>query len=371
MKKIHILHISEFGGHSKAAQNLKEALFYKSTNIDVFTHNSLGYLYPRGEKVLDFFYTITIKHFPNIWRKAYDRDKVIKTLTPTRSLINRLSFKKLGKLITLYNPDCFVATQAFPCGLVGDFKREKGLETPLVAVVTDYHPHRFWVHSYVDKYVVACQQARDSLIAEGVEPKKIKVLGIPISVKFLTTYPKEQISKELGFANNLSSVLIMGGGLGIGPIETIAKKLDSLEHNFQIIVVCGRNKKLYDWFVKKKKKFKKPIFVFSYIDNIYKIMDFSDMIITKAGGITISEALAKGMCIIVTNPIPGQEDRNVEYLLKKQAVIQADKATKIGEVVDALLRDKKKMYSLRERAKDNSFIDSSLRIVDLIFELIS
>ena len=126
MKKIHILHISEFGGHSKAAQNLKEALFYKNSKLDVRTQNCLGYLYPRGEKVLDFIYTITIKHFPQVWRQAYDKKKVIKTLTPTRSLVNRLSFKKLAKLITEYNPDCFVTTQAFPCGLIADYKKKKG-----------------------------------------------------------------------------------------------------------------------------------------------------------------------------------------------------------------------------------------------------
>ncbi|MFA7677107.1 MAG: glycosyltransferase, partial [Candidatus Omnitrophota bacterium] len=116
---------------------------------------------------------------------------------------------------------------------------------------------------------------------------------------------------------------------------------------------------------------KKPIFTFAYTEHIHKIMDFSDIIITKGGGITISESLAKGLSIIVANSIPGQEEKNVEYLSKVQAVASAKKIGDVANLVEELLNDKKRMYALRERAKENSFIDSSLRIVDLISELMN
>ena len=370
-KRVDIFHISEFGGHSKAAHNLKEALYYKNPQISVTNINGLGYFYPRGEKIVDFIYTATIKHSPHIWGRAYDREKVVKMLTPYRKIVNLFAFTKLNKFIKTYKPDCFVTTQAFPCGLIADFKKKYNLKIPLIGIVTDYHPHRFWVHPCVDRYVVACNQAKEALIKEGVDENKVRILGIPISVKFLTSYPKQQIVNELGFISDLNSVLIMGGGLGIGPIKIIAQHLDSLDCDLQIIVVCGKNKRLYEWFIKNKAKFKKPIFIFEYIEYIHKIMDFPDIIITKGGGITISEALAKGLCIIVTSPIPGQEERNVEHLLEKKAIVKVDQADKIGGVVGDILRDKKKMYFLRERAKEVSIIDSSLRIVDLILEMIS
>ena len=371
MKKVHIFHISEFGGHSKAAQNIKEALLYKNPQIDVLRLNSLGYFYPRGEKIIDFLYTQIIKYLPDLWGRAYDRKRVVNAVNPYRRIVNKSTFGKLDRFVKSYKPDCFVATQAFPCGAIADFKEKAGVNIPLVAVVTDYHPNRFWVHTFVDRYVVACEEAKQVLIQEGVSPEKVKIFGIPISVKFLTSYPKERISQELGFRPDLDSVLLMGGGLGLGPIKEIAKKLDRLKSNFQIIVVCGRNKSLYDWFTRNERKFKKPIFTFGYIECIHKIMDFADIIVTKAGGITISESLAKGLCIVVTNPIPGQEERNVEYLIKQKAIERRDCSNEIGEVVGSFLADKKKMYALKERAKENSFIDSSLRIVDLIFELVS
>ena len=370
MKKIHIFHISEFGGHSKAAQNIKEAFFYKNPRIEVNSLNSLGYFYPRSEKVVDFLYTNTIKHIPSLWGKVYDKKKVVGTIDPYRKLISKFTFKRLDKFIKERGADCFVATQAFPSGLIADYKKKTNKIIPLVAIVTDYHPNRFWVHPFVDRYIVACQEAKEVLISEGIKEERIKILGIPISLKFLSTYPRDQICKELGFHQNLNTVLIMSGGLGLGPIKVIAKELDSLDHNFQIIVVCGKNKNLYEWFRKKERKFKKPLFFFSYVENINKIMDFSDIIITKAGGMTISESLAKGLCIIITNSIPGQEERNVEYLLKQNAIIKADRVEEVINSVKDLFYDKKKMYSLRERAKDNSFIDSSLRIVNVIEELI-
>ncbi len=371
MKNINIFHISEFGGHSKAAQNLKEAILYKNPKVQVRSINGLGHFYPRTEKVIDFFYNKTIRHFPNVWGNAYDKKKVINALIPYRTLAHKFAFSKLEKLIKANGPDCCIATQAFPCGLIADYKKYKGLKIPLVAVVTDYHPHSFWVHPYIDRYIVACQEAKDVLLEHGVAQEKIKILGIPISVKFLTAYPKQQVSNELGFANDLPSILIMGGGLGLGPFKTIARELDALKADFQMIVVCGRNKNLHEWFLNNRKKFKKPIFSFGYTNHIHKIMDFCDIIITKAGGITISEALAKGLCIIVTNPIPGQEERNVRYLLKQEAIIKAEDASFSSSIVKELLDDPKKIYSLREKAKGISFIDSSLRITDVIFELAS
>jgi len=371
MKKVFIFHISEIGGHNKAAQNLKEAFLYRNPQIKIMNINGLGYFYPLGEKVINLMYLITIKHFPHLWGKAYDRKRVIKTLSPLLQLINRFTFEKLEHLIQHGNPDCFLATQAFPCGLIGDFKQKYKLKTPLVGIVTDYHPHRFWVHPSVDRYVVACQEAKDALVKEGVSKEKVRVLGIPISVKFLTSYPKAEVAQEMGFVDNQNSLLIMGGGLGMGPLKLIARKLDKLVYDFQLIVICGNNKRLYEWFINNKSTFKKPISIFGYTDDVYKIMDFADIIITKGGGITISEALAKGMCIVVSNPIPGQEERNVDYLLGKQALVDAEDILQINNIINELLSDKKKMYSLKEKAKENAVIDSSLRIVDLVLKLIS
>lgn len=371
VKNIIIFYISEFGGHNKAANNIKEALLYKNKNLSVQNINGFGYFYPRTEKIADSLYTTIVKHFPAIWGKIYDRKKIIKNLSPLRKWVSAHTFKKLSAFIKKFSPDCFVATQAFPCGLIADFKQNFNCKIPLIAVVTDYHPHGFWVHKAVDKYIVASSEARDVLIASGVACEKIEILGIPISFKFLNHLSKENVAREFGFVNEAESVLIMGGGLGIGPIEKIAKELDRSSADFQIITICGKNKKLYRWFEKNRQCFKKPVFYFGYVDFVNKIMDFADIIVTKSGGITISEALAKGLAIIVSNPIPGQEEHNVNYLLKNEAVIRADEPQEIGKIAREFLEDDMKMAHFKQNAKRISLPDSSLRIAGLILSTIS
>ncbi|MDD4955303.1 MAG: glycosyltransferase [Candidatus Omnitrophica bacterium] len=366
MKNIVIFYISEFGGHNKAANNIKEALLHKNPGLNVQTVNGFGHFYPRTERFADALYTTVIKHFPAIWGRIYDRKKVIRNLSPLRKWVSEHTFRKLSSFVKKSSPDCFVATQAFPCGLIADFKEKFNYKIPLIAVVTDYHPHGFWIHNAVDKYVVASSEARDVLINNGVAPEKIEILGIPISFKFLNRAKKEDVAGEFKFIEGIEAILIMGGGLGIGPIEKIAQELDKSSANFQIITVCGKNEKLFKWFENNKHSFKKPVFYFGYVDFVNKIMDFADIIITKSGGITISEALSKGLAIIVSNPIPGQEENNVNYLLKNDAVVRADDPQEIGRLARELLEDESKIARFKENAKRISLPDSSLKIAEVI-----
>lgn len=370
MGRVLLLHISQFGGHKKASENIEEALKFKNPSLEILNLNGFGYIDSRVENLVNFLYTLVIKYCPQLWGKIYDRKRVIKYLNPLRRTLNKWGIVKFSKLINEFKPKVILATQAFPCGIAGDFKKFYGIDIPLIGVVTDYYPHRFWIHPQVNIYTVACQEAKSILIKEGVEEERIKVAGIPISLKFLTAHSKESIGEEFGLNPDLDTVLIMGGGLGIGPIEKITKILDDLDERFQIIVVCGKNEKLYFWFQKNKYFFKKPVFYFGYIDFVHKLMDFSDIIITKGGGLTVSEALAKGLATIVVKPIPGQEERNTDYLTRKQAIIKASTVQGVGFLVQELLKDRIKLYDLKEASRQNAIIDSSLRIADLVLKSI-
>ena len=365
MKKIIIFHISQLGGHKKAAENIKEALEYKAPSLNIFSLNIFDYISPLLEKKVNFLYGLTIKYLPQLWGKFYDRKIVIKTLTPLQKIINRYALSKIRKLINKVNPSLILATQAFPCGIIADFKRIFNSDIPLIGVVTDYYPHRFWLYPEVDFYTVASWEAKEILIKEGIEEEKVKIAGIPISIKFLSPFSRKEIAQEFGFDLNLPTVLIMGGGLGIGQLDKIVKIIDESFKNLQIIVVCGKNRKLYKWFKRNFSFFQNKVFYFGYIDFVHKLMDFSDIIITKAGGLTVSEALAKGLATILVNPIPGQEERNAHFLLKKGAILKAEDLKEISIFLKSLLKDKNKLFSLKEKAKNLSIIDSSLRIAEV------
>ncbi|MCM8773330.1 MAG: hypothetical protein NC820_01140 [Candidatus Omnitrophica bacterium] len=368
MKRILIFHISDFGGHKQASQNIEEAIRYLDKEVEVININGMSYFYPLAEKVVGFIYNLIIKHLPYIWAELYDKNSVIKLLTPLKNLVHRVKFRRLYKLIIDFKPHSIVATQAFPCGLAGEVKSHYGLGFRLFAILTDYYPHGFWLHPKIDTYIVACKEAQISLCLRGVEENKVKIFGIPISLKFLNSYSKEGIAENFGFSLNLPAVLIMGGGFGLGPIREIVWELDRLDVPLQLIVVCGRNSSLFNWFKRREKLFKVPLFYYGYVNFVNKLMDFADIIITKAGGITISEALCKGLGIIVINPLPGQEERNVDYLQEKKAVIKADTVEEVPFLVRGLLTHKNELYALRERAKAVSIKDSSLRIAEYILK---
>ena len=228
MRKVLVLHISQFGGHKKASENIEEALSYKSFSLEVLNINGFGYMTPRVEKVVNFFYSKTIKHTPFVWGSLYDKKGVIKGLDPFKKIANKIGRAKLSKLLFEFKPDVILTTQAFPCGIVSAFKEYNKITIPLIAVVTDYYPHRFWIQPCVDIYTVACNEAKEILVREGVAEEKVKVAGIPISVKFLTTHSKREVGEEFGFSKDMPAILLMGGGLGIGPIGEIAEILDGL-----------------------------------------------------------------------------------------------------------------------------------------------
>lgn len=366
MKKGVIFYISDFGGHSKAAKNIEQALKVYYPEINLFRTNGFAYFFPVWERIIDTLYTFVIKHFPILWGKIYDRKKIVKNLIPLRRFINKRSFKKLDKLIKEFQPDFFIATQAFPCGIVADFKQCYKSKVPLIAVVTDYYPHRFWVHPFIDKYVVACQEAKDILIQEGILEDKISILGIPISLDYLKSYSHELVRQELKLDKELPIVLLMGGGLGIGPIKTVAQQLDKITQSFQIVVVCGRNQTLYRWFQRHKNIFSKPLAFFQYVDFIDKLMEVSEIIITKGGGITVSEALAKSLAIIIINPIPGQEQRNVEHLCSRQAIINVKEPWQVSQAVTNLLSTPLYLKELQDKTKNVCAKDAVTKIVELV-----
>lgn len=372
MKKILILYVAEYRGHKKAALNIEEALHFVSSDGETEVINAFRYLSPRTERLLDALYIFIVRCIPKLWGKIYDRRRIVDNINFLRKIANKFYFRKLKTLFAKFTPDIIINTQAFPCIVCADYKHKYKLNVPVIGVITDYYPHRFWVNPYVDYYIVPTPEAKDVLVQEGIREEKIYITGIPISVKFLNVCSHKEVAEHFGFDVDKPTILIMGGGLGIGPIKKIVEEIDCLDReiDFQVIVVCGKNRKLYEWCRNNKERFRRKVFYFGYIDFVNQLMDFSNIIITKAGGITLSEALCKGLGIIIVNPIPGQEERNVQYLIKKGAVVRVNNVGDVGNKVKELLLDRERLYSLKIKAKENSLIDSSLRIADFIMSKI-
>lgn len=368
-KRILLMYISETSGHHSATIAIENALKAREPNTETLNINTFNYTNPISEKIVNRLYMGIIKRTPKVWDYLYDNPNVAKRIEKIKETIHKFNSPKLKNLFNKFNPDAVVCTQAFPCGMVADFKKTYNCDIPLVAVLTDYIPHSYWIYDRVDCYVTPAEEVAEHLIKKGVASNKIKTLGIPIEPKFNQGVAKDKVLQKFNLEANLLTILTMGGGQGLGPIKTIVKSLEKVKFPIQEIIVTGINTKLYNSLKKKVRKYKKRIIIFKYIDDINELMSISDIIITKPGGITTAEALAKELPMIIVKPIPGQEASNTAYLTKKGAAIKVDEPKNINFVIEDLLSNPLKLNALRGAARRISKPNASLDIAKLLLDL--
>ena len=219
------MYISQVSGHRQSAVAISKSLKNLNSDCEIMSINGFGYTYPMMEKIVNTAYMGVIKRAPQIWEYLYDNPKVIKASAKWKEKIYKSSHKKLKALIEDFNPDVVICTQAFPCGMVADYKKTNGLSFKVVGVLTDFAPHMYWLHPGVDYYIVPSQEAKERYVKEGIAPDHIQVFGIPIRDKFAQDVDREHVAKKLGINLNVPTVLVMGGGQGLGPIKDAVKSM--------------------------------------------------------------------------------------------------------------------------------------------------
>ncbi|MDD5079226.1 MAG: glycosyltransferase [Candidatus Omnitrophica bacterium] len=368
-KNIILLYISEISGHRSAAVAIEKSLKLLSHNADILNLNGFRYTNPISEKIVNRIYSAVIKNTPKIWDYMYDNPKVKKKLDKIKNSIHKMNSPKLKKLFAGFSPNAVVCTQAFPCGMVADYKKTYNSNLPLIAVLTDFVPHSYWIYDTVDYYIVPSEEVAEKLAKKGVPSHKIKPFGIPFNPDFNAAVDKEKIKHKLNLDPKVKTILIMGGGQGLGPIKTIVKSLERVKEPIQELIVTGTNRKLYHSLKKKIRKYKKKIQLFGYANNVNELMVASDIVITKPGGITTSEALAKRLPILILKPLPGQEMNNCTYLVQQKAGIRIDKPQKIHYIIDELIANPDKLDSLSQAAGRISKPEASLDIARFVLNL--
>ena len=352
-KRVLLMYISQVSGHRQGAVAIAKSLKSLDPDCEVLSINGFGYIYPLMEKIINTAYMGVIKRAPKIWEYLYDNPKVIKFFEKWKQSIHKSSHKKLKPLIDEFKPDVVVCTQAFPCGMVADYKKARQLVLTVIGVLTDYAPHLYWLHEGVDYYVVPSQEASERYVKEGIPERNIKIFGIPIRMKFAQHADPRHIAEKLGLDLNIPTILIMGGGQGLGPMKEAVKSLVRLERSLQLIVICGTNVKLVNWIKKVQRRTSKKIIFYDYAGNVDELMEVSTLIVSKPGGITTSECLAKGLPMVIVDPIPGQEERNSQFLVNQGVALRVDDKRHIAREIDVLLNNPKQLAAMKRAALKN------------------
>lgn len=218
-------------------------------------------------------------------------------------------------------PDIVVATHFFAVEVAVALKRQGRLKSMLICAITDWQPHAFWLCPGVDQYAVASEATRRALLARGIPAARITVTGIPIDQRFADLPDRETIARQLGIEPRRWTILIGSGGFGVGPVETLVRALSALHGPYQLLVLCGHHEGLRRRMELLRASCPHPMTVYDFVHNMYELMTVADLLISKPGGLTCAEAMAKGLPMLIVAPIPGQEARNAAFLIREGAAI--------------------------------------------------
>ncbi|MBI3323089.1 MAG: hypothetical protein HYZ95_01335 [Candidatus Omnitrophica bacterium] len=349
--RILLMYITDRSGHCQAARAVEQAIRRLAPTADTLTIDAFQYLNPVLARIVDRMYMSVIQRMPQLWDYLYDNPEIVTRSDHFRRLLHRYDSPRLQGLLEDFRPEAIVCTQAFPCGLVADYKEENGLGVPLYGVITDFTPHAYWVHGQVDGYVVPAEETGQWLVERRVDPRAVHASGIPIDPIFAEAPNGDGIRRRLQMDPALPAVLLMGGGQGLGPILEGVAALDKLEERFQLLVVAGSNEQLYHRLITRAPGLQHPLHVFGHVDFVSDLMSVARMIITKPGGLTTSEALAKGLPIIALEPLPGQENKNAHFLERRKAGIIVEDSADLPRVVRRLMARPAELEELAANAR--------------------
>ncbi len=347
--KVLILTVTAGHGHTQAAKVVMEYL--EGYGVECAILDTLDYINPILGESVDKGYLYSTRFTPYFYGKLYDlvdnRDKPDGKFSFSH-IMNKILSKKLITVLDDYKPDVVVCTHNFAAQIISYLQRKGAIDTRSIGIVTDFTIHPFWEDAVLDYYVTANELLNNQAAKKGLDVSRILPIGIPIHTKFAKKISKQEARQILGIEDKLT-ILIMSGSMGYGNLEDAIMDMDTMDMDFQIISICGNNKSLkkkIDQMITRKK-----VYNFGFVDNVDIIMDASNCIITKPGGLTTSESLAKKIPMIIINPIPGQEERNAEFLLNNGLALMATETFPVDEAIYQLMNNKHRVKSLVEMAE--------------------
>lgn len=351
-------------GHLAAAAALDEAWRAFRPEDVVERIDVVKFFSPLHRKIHADGYVKLVEHAPEIWGLMFgktDDPKVAQSLNRLRRAFPSNSRVRFMHHVKEFKPDAVLCTHYVAFEALGILKdkyaraaaksvRRGGLgrggepvspvRPPLVgSVVTDFEAHALWMATCVDVYFVAAEETRARLIARGARPEDVVATGIPVSAKFSTKPEVRRVRQTLGLRDDQPVLLVLSGGFGMGPVASILRELDKVNHSFQAVVVTGRNEELRRDLAAQDRKH--PTHVVGFSSNMHELMSIADLIISKPGGLTTSEALAIGRPLFIVQPIPGQEAANSDFLLERGAAAKVNRVEDLPYRLEHLLGTRK------------------------------
>ncbi len=375
--KILILTVTAGEGHNSTAKGIKSALegmvCANGDEIEAVVLDTFDYLSPELAKFISEGYLFVTERAKYAYKIGYNlAEKRSKRDKPPFNITSYAMAGDLARYINSYNFDAIVFTHPFAGILLNVMKQSGTVTVPTLGILTDFTFHPYWEDCVANDYVVVPDKLLiPQGLRKGFRESQILPYGIPIKPEFTQKLDKAEARRKLGLDPGKLTLLLMGGSMGYGNMSENLRKIDGcrLERDFQIICVCGNNREMKEEVDSTAKFSSHVILSTGFVNYISDIMDASDCIITKPGGLTTSESLVKGLPMIIVNPIPGQEERNAQFLVNTGCAMVTSKTYPIEECVYQLALSETRISvmksSIAEIAKPNSTSDVCSFIRDL------
>ena len=368
-KRILLLSVSAGAGHVRAAEAIRAYAEHRADEI-VATHLDVMAYVPAGfRKIYTDFYIKLVNKAPSLWGYLYHittEAKPDSSMQRLRRGIERLNTKALLAEIERTQPDAIVCTHFLPAEILSGLIRKGRLACPVWVQVTDFDLHRMWVHEHIAGYFAANEEVAFRMQAEGIGPQTIHVTGIPIMPAFAAAPDRTIAAAELGLDPSRTTILLMGGGAGLGSLETVAERLLKVGDDFQLIALAGRNEAALAALQALAQRYPGRLLPQGFTDRVDRLMACADLVVTKPGGLTTSECLAMGLPMIVNSPIPGQEERNADYLLEQGAALKAFDGVTLEYRVRHLLANPTRLDEMRTRARSLGRPDAGRQVLERV-----
>jgi len=350
-----------------AAAAVSSALLQQYPLTDSQIIDSYKYAASMVSKVVANGYIGMVKTIPQMYRFLYHRAEKATEVGRFRTWAHQFTAANLRSVIVDVKPDVVVCTHAFPCGVMSEYKKEFSDAPPVVGVVTDFVVHSFWIHRNIDGYAVATHEMRNALIARGVSSERVVVSGIPVSGLFSRhASNRMRLRAELHLPRDRHVVLIMGGGLGIGPLEMMMRALNAVKGPLSAVVIVGKNARLERRVLEAAQQMNYPLRIVHFVENVYDYMHASDLLLSKPGGLTSAEALVANLPMVLVKPLPGQEERNTRFLVERKAAVRSRSQAHLSRLVQELLASPERLHAMRASMQALARPDAAEKVAELI-----
>lgn len=374
-RRILLLSVSAGAGHVRAAEALDAtvaALAADGRAVEAKHLDVMDYVPSSFRRIYADFYLRLITRHPQLWGMLYritDDTRPDAVTQRMRRTVERLHTRRLRAAIAQFEPDAIICTHFLPAEMLMRQIRKGRITVPVWLQVTDFDLHRMWVIPEMTGYFAASPEIAQRMRAIGLPATRVHTTGIPVMPAFAEPQDRRSLAEDFGLDPDRPAYLVMGGGAGVGALDELADRLLSTGGDFQLVVLAGRNNAMLERLrALASGKHAGRLFPQGFTRHVERLMACCDLAITKPGGLTTSECLAMGLPMIVNAPIPGQEERNADYLLEQGAAWKAIDAVALAWRIGELRARPERLAAMAANARAIGRPNAARDVIDTVLD---